>query len=122
MEDGNGGMHSATATVSTVDAHTESTPVDGNNGLFSARPETHVPDPVEGVCFGVNGGRKMGCLVGDKVSAPETPRLDGGMQGLTATAYGFDTVVLNSGCGEELGFGLNPAHTATDGQVRNHGE
>ena len=115
-------MRLATATFSKADAHMEYAPVAGNTRLFTAGSETRVPDPVEGVGFGINGGRMMGYLVGDKVSTPETTRSDGGAQGLSAAAFGFDIVVLNSGCGEELGFGLNPAHTTTDGQVLNHGE
>ena len=88
MGGGNGGMRLVTATFSKADAHMESTPVAGNTRLFTAGSETRVPDPVEGVGFGINGGRMMGYLVGDKVSTPETPRSDGGAQSLSATAYG----------------------------------
>ena len=77
-EGGNGGMRSATATFSKADAHMESAPVAGNTRLFMAGFETRVPDPVKGVGFGINGGRMMGYLVGDKVSTPETPRSDEG--------------------------------------------
>ena len=66
----------------------QTAPMAGNTGLFMAGSETRVPDPVEGVGFGINGGRMMGYLVGDKVSTPETPRSDGGAQGLSAAAYG----------------------------------
>ena len=88
MRGGNGGMRLAIATFSKVDAHMESTPVARNTRLFTAGSETRVPDPVEGVGFGINGGRMMGYLVGDKVSTPKTPRSDGGVQSLSATAYG----------------------------------
>ena len=75
---GNGGMRSVTATFSKAYAHMELAPVARNTGLFKAGSETRVPDPVEGVGFGINGGRMMGYLVGDKVSTPETSRSDGG--------------------------------------------
>ena len=133
MEGDNGGLSSATTTFSKAEAHTESTPAAGNPGLFMAGSETRVPDPVEGVGYGVNGGRLMGSLIGDKASAPKTSRLDGGVQGLSTAAYGFDIVVRpirpgeqshvpNSGCGEEQGIRLNPEHPAVDGQVLSHGE
>ena len=51
------------------------------------------PDPVEGVGFGINGFRKMGYLVGDKVSSSETRRLEGGTQGLTETTGHVKVVV-----------------------------
>ena len=100
MEGDNGGLSSATATFSKADAHTELMLAAGNPGLFMARSETRVPDPVEGVGYGVNSGRLMGSLIGDKASAPKTSRLDGGAQGLSTASYGFDTVVRPIRLGE----------------------
>ena len=95
----NGGLRWSTTTVSIDGAHTESTPVERNNGQITAGLETS------------NGGRMIGLLIGDKATPPVTSRLVGEVQCLFTAAYGFDTVVhsfrhvemspiLNLVCGE----------------------
>ena len=44
----------------------KSTPVARNIGLVTVGTEIHGPDPVDGVCYGINGGRMKDYLVGDK--------------------------------------------------------
>ena len=38
----------------------------GNIGIVMVGTKIHGPDPVDGVCYGINGGRMKDYLVGDK--------------------------------------------------------
>ena len=116
----NGGLSWTNATVSIADTHSESTPAEENTGQVTAGPETCVPDLV-GVGYGINGGRIMGYLVGNKATTPMTYRLDDEVQFLSTAVYGFDTVVRpcwpveqslvpNSVCGEEQCIEVITAH------------